>query len=74
MVKVILTNNANVREIIVDAAQPVRTILENAGFTYAGATLNIQGIACGDLDAPLSYYTNGASEVRITAVAHKANA
>lgn len=77
MVKVILTNNASVSEKIVDEAKAVSAILDDAGFTYGNATLNIQGRAVPQefLGEPLaSFIEAGATQVRVTAVAHKANA
>lgn len=77
MVKVVLTNNGNATERIVDENQAVSRILADAEFTYAGATLNIQGRAANPeaLDRPLADFIEaGTSVVRITAVAHKSNA
>ena len=77
MVKIVLTNNAGAAEKIVDENKSVRTIMEENGFTYSGATLNIDGRAIPDalIDEPLGKFVSGLSNtVRVTAVAHKANA
>lgn len=75
MVQVIFTNNGGTNAKIVDETKPVRAILAENGFSYAGATLNIDGRAVTEayLDEPLVGFVTGES-VRITAVAHKANA
>lgn len=77
MVKVVFTNNGNAFEKLVNEAEPVEAILHAADFTYEGATLNIQGRAANPagLGNPLSNFIEpGTTVVRITAVAHKANA
>lgn len=77
MVRVVFTNNADVKERIVDEHLPVGAICDNEGFTYGNATLNVQGRAVTPelLGEPLaSFIDAGATQVRITAVAHKANA
>ena len=77
MVKVVFANNAGAAEKIVDETKSVRTILNEAGFTYEGASLNIDGraIPAEFLDESLTAFINpGTTNVRITAVAHKSQA
>ena len=76
MVKITFTNNAGTTEEIMDENKSVRALIEEARFSYEGANIIINGrmVSDMDLDNPLGGYVGGATEVRITAVAHKQNA
>lgn len=75
MVKVTFTNNATPMEKIVDETKTIGVIVAEAGFTYAGADLYVNGIPGIPLDTPLiECIGEGATTARITAVQHKSNA